>query len=72
MNRRAVTRVADAARAARTAGKAILGSGILVIMGFGGLLVPKVQFVRSVGLGGLLVVLFTLATILYFRKRKWF
>jgi len=51
-------------RAAQTAGKAILGSGILVIMGFGGLLIPNVLFVRSVGLGGILVVFFTLCTTL--------
>lgn len=51
-------------KAARTAGKAILGSGILVMMGFGGLLIPEVQFVRSVGLGGMLVVFFTLCTTL--------
>ncbi len=52
------------AKAAQTAGKAILGSGILVIMGFAGLLIPEVQFVRSVGLGGVLVVFFTLCTTL--------
>lgn len=52
------------AKAAATAGKAILGSGILVMMGFGGLLIPEVQFVRSVGLGGILVVFFTLCSTL--------
>ena len=51
-------------RSAQTAGKAILGSGVLVAMGFGGLLIPELQFPRSVGLGGMLVVIFTLCTTL--------
>ncbi|MDX9999812.1 MAG: MMPL family transporter [Polyangia bacterium] len=49
---------------AQTAGKAILGSGILVMMGFGGLLIPVLQFTRSIGIGGILVVFFTLCSTL--------
>ncbi len=52
------------ARTAQTAGKAIAGSGVLVIMGFGGLLIPDLQFPRSVGLGGILVVFFALCATL--------
>ncbi|MDY0000020.1 MAG: MMPL family transporter [Polyangia bacterium] len=51
-------------KASLTAGKAILGSGIIVMMGFGGLLIPALRLPQSVGLAGILVVLFTLATTL--------
>lgn len=50
--------------AASTAGKAILGSGCIVIMGFAGLLIPELNFPRSVGLSGILVVFFALLTTL--------
>jgi len=50
----------------RTAGKAILGSGTLVIFGFGGLFLPNLVFPRSVALAGVLSVFFTLFWTLVF------
>jgi RND superfamily putative drug exporter len=51
---------------ARTAGKAILGSGTLVMFGFGGLFLPNLIFPRSVALAGVLSVFFTLFWTLLF------
>jgi putative drug exporter of the RND superfamily len=50
----------------RTAGKAILGSGTLVMFGFGGLFLPDLVFPRSVALAGVLSVFFTLFWTLLF------
>jgi len=50
----------------RTAGKAILGSGTLVMFGFGGLFLPNLVFPRSVALAGVLSVFFTLFWTLLF------
>jgi RND superfamily putative drug exporter len=47
-----------------TAGKAILGSGGLVIVGFAGLLLPDLDLSRSIGLGGMLTVACTLLSTL--------
>ena len=50
----------------RTAGKAILGSGTLVMFGFAGLFLPNLVFPRSVALAGVLSVFFTLFWTLLF------
>ncbi len=49
-----------------TAGKAIGGSGILVMFGFAGLFLPDLVFPRSVALAGVLSVFFTLVWTLTF------
>ncbi len=51
---------------ARTAGRAILGSGTLVMFGFAGLFLPDLVFPRSVALAGVLSVFFTLFWTLLF------
>ncbi len=51
-------------KAAQTAGFAILGSGIIVMMGFAGLLIPQLRLPQSVGLAGIFTVCFTLSTTL--------
>ncbi|MBI5501441.1 MAG: MMPL family transporter [Deltaproteobacteria bacterium] len=50
--------------AAGTAGRAVLGSGGLVLVGFSGLLVPDVDLSRSIGLAGMLTVVCTLLSTL--------
>ena len=50
--------------AAATAGRAVLGSGGLVLVGFAGLLVPDLDLSRSIGLAGALTVACTLLTTL--------
>ncbi len=50
--------------AGRTAGKAILGSGTLVTLGFLGLFIPQLGLAQSLAIGGVLIVFFTLCTTL--------
>jgi len=50
-----------AVRAARTAGAATITSGMTVLVGFGALLLTPIVETRSVGLGGMIVVLFAVA-----------
>jgi len=49
-----------AVRAAQAAGGAIVTSGATVLVGFGALLLTPISETRSVGLGGLIVVLFAI------------
>jgi RND superfamily putative drug exporter len=49
---------------AATAGRAILGSGGLVLVGFAGLLIPDLGLARSIGLAGALTVVGTLLSTL--------
>ncbi|MBN1769926.1 MAG: MMPL family transporter [Deltaproteobacteria bacterium] len=49
---------------AATAGRAILGSGGLVLVGFAGLLIPDLGLARSIGLSGVLTVAGTLLSTL--------
>jgi RND superfamily putative drug exporter len=55
---------AAATRAARKAGRAIITSGATVLVGFGALLLTPIAETRSVGLGGMVVVLFAVAVTL--------
>ncbi len=58
---------------AATAGKAILGSGTLVMIGFSGLFIPHLGFARSVALSGVLIVLCTLlATLTLLPVLLWY
>jgi len=50
--------------AGHTAGKAILGSGTLVMVGFSGLFIPQLGLARSLALSGLVIVFLTLCTTL--------
>ncbi len=50
--------------AGRTAGKAILGSGTLVMLGFSGLFIPQLGLARSLAFSGLIIVFLTLCTTL--------
>lgn len=50
--------------ASATAGRAILGSGGLVLVGFAGLLIPDLGLARSIGLAGALTVAGTLCSTL--------
>lgn len=52
------------AKAAQTSGVAILGSGIIVMMGFAVLFIPPLRFPQSVALAGMLTVAFTLSATL--------
>ncbi len=48
-----------AANTARTAGRAVIFSGLTVAVAMAGLLVPNLEFVRAMGLAGVLVILIT-------------
>ena len=48
-----------AANTARTAGRAVIFSGLTVAVAMAGLLVPSLEFVRAMGLAGVLVILIT-------------
>lgn len=48
-----------AAATVLTAGRSVLFSGATVALALAGLLIPSVEFLRSIGLGGVLVVLLT-------------
>ena len=50
--------------AGRTAGKAILGSGTLVMVGFSGLFIPQLGLALSLAFSGLIIVFLTLCTTL--------
>ena len=51
-----------AANTTRTAGRAVAFSGLTVAIAMGALLIPDLAFVRSMGIGGVLVVLVTVLT----------
>lgn len=51
-----------AANTTRTAGRAVAFSGLTVAIAMGALLIPDLAFVRSMGIGGVLVVLVTVMT----------
>lgn len=51
-----------AASTTRTAGRAVAFSGLTVAIAMGALLIPNLAFVRSMGIGGVLVVLVTVLT----------
>lgn len=51
-------------KAGHTAGKAILGSGTLVMLGFLGLFIPDLGISRSLAFSGVLIVFFTLLATL--------
>ncbi len=48
-----------AANTTRTAGRAVIFSGLTVAVAMAGLLVPSLEFVRAMGLAGVLVILIT-------------
>jgi len=47
---------AAAVRAGTTAGRAVVFSGATVALGFGALLAPDISLIRSIGMGGLIIV----------------
>jgi RND superfamily putative drug exporter len=51
-----------AANTTRTAGRAVAFSGLTVAIAMGALLIPDLTFVRSMGIGGVLVILVTVLT----------
>ncbi|GAA5514145.1 hypothetical protein Dcar01_02898 [Deinococcus carri] len=53
---------AAAARTVLTAGRSVLFSGLTVAIAMAALILPPIAFVRSMGLGGVLVVLLTVLT----------
>ena len=50
-----------AERTARTAGKAVAFSGLTVVMALSGLLVPPLTFIRSIGVGTIIVLLISVS-----------
>jgi RND superfamily putative drug exporter len=54
--KRGIRRTEAAARTMRTAGRAVITSGLTVMVGFGALLLTPLVETRSVGIGGLIVV----------------
>ncbi len=57
-------RAEAARRAVLTAGRSVAFSGLTVALAMGALLAPPIAFVRSMGIGGVLVVLLTVAASL--------
>lgn len=60
--RRGLDKVEATAITTRSAGRAVVSSGFTVMIALCALLIPRSQFVQSIGVGGIVVLLFSVST----------